>query len=280
MTDLWVIDDETSSTPWAIDSGDGTFAGGVLLTCEPTDLNVFDALGGFTRYQFNGMLAHGKDEIVQVRYPAIIDPTIEVLPQPFPDLEVDIGVTNLDDLLKSYASGVKITVAGHSLGSVIIGRWLENHADDVDAPDPADVRFVQCGNPERKYGGVFKEFHTTPTDTGYTVTDIRVQYDGFADWPDTLGGIAVANAVLGLVTNHAIGYLGANPNNPKNLKHVEGGTTFVLIPAAPPLEGGTLFSSLLGGIGSLLGSFDPLRQQIEASYNRPENIALGSTPVV
>lgn len=267
----WVIGDATSNTPWV--TYDPTTDVEVVFTLEPTDFNVFGPLGGSVRYEFNGALTKGRT-IHDIIYPAIPDVTPSFDFGVVPGTPIYIGVEALNDAIHSYAAGTKMLGVGHSLGAEIIGRWLANHAGDVDAPDPADLSFVQIGNPERKYGGIFSEGasalnifsggHHTPTDTQYTIIDAKVQYDLFADWPtgDTPSPEALANIMSGIAP-HAGGYVFQDFNDPNRLEYQEGNTTFVMYPndVLSLLGVGTLISPLFG---------PTVKPLVEASYDRPE----------
>jgi hypothetical protein len=265
----WKIGDETSFTPWVVN--DGTSDVTVLLTCEPTDADVFVAAGGSVQYEFRGALSANRT-VEQILYPALIDLLSQAYemrqtndPTPVPGSVMDIALFNLQAALSRHA-GEKILVAGHSLGALVISRWLEIYPGTAGAPDPDKVQFIQIGNPVRKYGGLIPEFwggRYTRTDSGYTVTDIKIQYDAWADWPTaTIPSLeAVGNAILGIFP-HTTGYMTTQLTSTSYPKYVEGDTTFVMIPNAfLPLAG----YGLLGGFVSGL-----LRPLIEGSYTRPE----------
>lgn len=266
----WRIGDETSNTPWITD--DGSTQVDVVMTCEGTNLDVFVPVGGSVRYMFNGSITAGRT-VQQILYPAILDLFPFWDDGLIPGTPIWWGVEALNTALHSYGAGTKILVFGHSMGAEVIGRWLANHANDTDAPDPADVSFLQIGNPERKYGGIFSEGapfpritsggHHTPTDTAYTVIDCKIQYDLYADWPtaDFPNPESIANAMSGLLWPHTFGYLFRDLNDPTRLTYQEGNTTFVLLPDA-----------LLSGV-TALNLFDPLgltKALVEADYDRPE----------
>ena len=190
--------------------------------------------------------------VLNIVYPASLAPTS------IPD-----GVRALDYAI-SGTSG-NLLIAGHSEGAQVISRWLRTKAGAPGAPSASRVSFLLFGNPLRKHGGAGvgkpesdgQIGQATPTDTAYTVTDAKLRYDGWADWP-TRGGVwATANAtqdrfgINGRRAIHAMGYRTANLTDPARKTHTEGHTTFVLLPHAPLLRVPVAW--------------------IERSYNRPEH---------
>lgn len=122
-------------------------------------------------------------------------------------------VNDLDVLMKDAIAAapglgrvLPIIVAGHSRGGQIIYKWIRDKAPTTTI-NPAHVRFVSSGNPERKYGGR-SVLHTAgyppaypgtggygvgyglPAGSncyGFEVIDIARQYDLWADSPDDEG---------------------------------------------------------------------------------------------
>lgn len=99
----------------------------------------------------------------------------------------------LDDAIHAHP-GPKI-VAAHSLGSEVAYKWLRNWGPSSDI-DPAELRFVLTGNPERKYSGACRVPSPPlgtltidapavgiPDDARYQVIDLARQYDQWADCP-------------------------------------------------------------------------------------------------
>jgi pimeloyl-ACP methyl ester carboxylesterase len=119
--------------------------------------------------------ANTRGQLVDVPYTASLDAN-----------SITDGVTALDAALKNTPGDV--VVMGHSQGAQVISRWLREHADDPDAPDPSRVSFLLTGNPLRPgtgriVGGVEVGGTTgqpTREDTRYQVTDVARQHDGWA----------------------------------------------------------------------------------------------------
>ena len=137
-------------------------------------------------------------------------------------------------------------------------RGSRTHADYPDAPPADDLSFLFIGNPLRKYGGFIvgrpevDGVTGVPTrnDSRYAVTDIALQYDGWADAPTGPGALAALNAVEGKFARHSRGYFTADGDDPNRKTYQENTTTYVLLPAPPVI---------------------PAPQaDIEVSYSRPE----------
>lgn len=212
-----------------------------VLTLEPLDFN----LGGNTLIsELRGVPCAGRP-VIKVDYPASLGRN-----------SIDNGVAALDALIRS-TPGPKL-VFGHSQGAQVASRWLRTHADGPDAPPPDELSFLFIGNPLRKYGGFIvgrPEVDGTtglPTrnDTPYAVTDIALQYDGWADAPTGPGELAALNALKGKFARHSRDYFSADGNDPNRKTYQENTTTYVLLPAPPLIQAS--------------------EADIEASYTRPE----------
>lgn len=208
-----------------------------VLTLEPLD---FQALGDTLTLQLKGVPCHG-NTVVKVDYPASFQAT-----------SIDQGVAALDQQLHAIA-GPKLVFA-HSQGAQVVSRWLRKN---ISVPQ---VAFLLIGNPLRKYGGYIigrpevggQTGLPTPNDTHYPVTDVKMQYDGWADWPgDNAGALAKWNATVGKNSRHCYGYLTADMNDPGRKVYVEGSTTYVMLPGKPNVP------------------FIP-QSLIEKAYSRPE----------
>lgn len=212
-----------------------------VLTLEPLDFNV---LGNTLRLQLRGKPCAGQ-RVVQVDYPAS-----------FAAKSIDKGVAALDQMLHRV-TGPKLVFA-HSQGAQVCSRWLRKYTNTAGAPSPQEVSFLLIGNPLRKYGGYIigrpevggQVGLPTLNDTPYSVTDIKMQYDGWADVPDKPGKWALLNASTGRNGRHCYGYLGADMDDPFRWVYKEGTTTYVMLPGKPNI---------------------PVPQSwIESSYFRPE----------
>ena len=212
-----------------------------VLTLEPLDYN----LGGNTLvWELRGAPCAGR-EVVKVDYPASLGRN-----------SIDDGVSALDALIHS-TPGPKL-VFGHSQGAQVASRWLRTHADGPDAPPANELSFLFIGNPLRKYGGYIVGRPEvdgviglpTRNDTPYTVTDIALQYDGWADAPTGPGTLAALNAAQGKFARHSLGYFTADADDPNRKTYQENTTTYVLLPAPPVIPAA--------------------QSDIESSYSRPE----------
>ncbi|KWX67500.1 PE-PPE domain-containing protein [Mycobacterium sp. NAZ190054] len=172
-------------------------------------------------------------------------------------------------------------VMGYSQGALIAADWIERDGDRADSPRPEDLSFVLFGNSVRKYGGVRPAFDIDPpTPEGdYHVTDIALEYDGAADFPDNpFNLLALANAFAGFQYVHIYGYDDADLEDGDKLVWVDGNTTYVLIrqqniPLLEPLR--------RLGLHDLADRLNgPLKEIIDSAYDRdypglldPENSA-------
>ena len=143
----------------------------------------------------------------------------------------------------------KKTVFAHSLGAVVACYWLQEYGPTSTIPT-SDLDFLLIGNPVRKYNGYyplhgFEVGHglgadVTPdgtvmptidiTGTAYTVVDMALQYDGWADWPNLVdSGHPADLAAWGSWTHHLL-YTAYPRDREDYLQYVEGNVTYVLIP--------------------------------------------------
>ncbi|PQM51832.1 hypothetical protein C5U48_12975 [Mycolicibacter virginiensis] len=192
--------------------------------------------------------------------------------------DVLAAVDILDDLLTTTSGDM--VVFGHSLGAVVACRWLRIKGP-TSTIDPARLKFILMGNSVSRYGGVlFEEAIAAPTNTPYTVTDFKRQYDGWTDWPSTITVPNLTNIDLGqvmafmwslltdLAAQNAINganfihpdYNNVGIDDPGNASYTAGNITYVWAPTVPwwlPWS---------------------LRYIVEGAYNRP--VRMGELPVV
>jgi len=218
-----------------------------VLTLEPLDFNV---LGNTLKLQLRGIPCRGR-EVIKVDYPAS-----------FQKDTIDLGVAALDAALRRV-TGPKLVFA-HSQGAQVVSRWLRTPSEQIP-----QVEFLLIGNPLRKYGGYIigrpevggRQGLPTPDDTVYPVIDLKLQYDGWADWPGDVGNLwSKLNAKQGQNKRHCYGYLDADPADPQALTYTVGNTRYVMIPGKPVI---------------------PVpKAWIESSYARPESLsaAQGNVP--
>lgn len=195
-----------------------------IITIEPLTFRVMDPMPTWCQ----GFAMTGATKI-RLGYPASLD--VNSIPDGANALETLIDITAGD-----------IVVFGHSQGAQVVAKWLDDHADDVDAPDPADLSFVVTGNPVRALGrDPTKRNHAgvllTPMrdDTQYTVIDIARRNDGWCNWDNwPTGPTAFSWLVLGLgmFFDHCdYTAVSVNPADPDNdVRAVVGNTTYVVAP--------------------------------------------------
>ncbi|MGJ0118263.1 PE-PPE domain-containing protein [Williamsia sp. MIQD14] len=183
----------------------------------------------------------------------------------------------------------QIVVVGYSSSANVVTklvRKLQAERGEPGTPSPENVSFLVFGNPNRPNGGLLGRFAGTQipfpfgitfdgesAPSNYKVTDIAWQYDGYADFPkDTRNLLAVANALIGIVTLHGF-YYDADPSNPENIvsDYTDGNTRYVTLKSSLPLLAGLYGLGIPPQLLTGLDSF--LRSEIEKAYDR-------SVPVV
>lgn len=182
------------------------------------------------------------------------------------DGPISTGAATLDDRL--VADGGEKLVFGFSQGAQIAGFWLRNYAP-TSVVDPATTSFLLVGDPENTYGVPWAP--KVPTESGFAVTELWSQYDGWADWPARFGLLAAANAVAGMFLVHPTVYdamdLAAEAAAGDLVTWHDGTMTYTMVrndrlPLLTPLR--------WVGLGAVADALDaPLREQIEMSYDRP-----------
>lgn len=234
-----------------------------ILTLEPLSGNLFP--GGVMRTNFGGVKLDkaGKTlapwigcpagtRVIRVNYPASL--AADSIPRGVDALDAAVRSTQGDMLVFAYSQGAQVA-----------SRWLRTRVGIAGAPATNRLRFLLIGNPLRKYGGygVGRPEVDGATglaslnNTGYSVVDYKLQYDGFADHPTRPSVAAARNASqdrMGINGNraiHAWGYRTARLDHPARKTFTEGTTQYVMAPHPPLL---------------------PWYPQwlIERGYNRPE----------
>ncbi|MDB5176711.1 MAG: hypothetical protein JWN75_379 [Candidatus Saccharibacteria bacterium] len=198
----------------------------------------------------------------------------------------DIGATSLNQQIEA-ASGQKIVVVGYSQGSSVNTRWLDWYKEGKfpNAPDPANLSFVNAGNPNRPNGGLAERFvgmyipgfgitfdGATPSDTPYPVTEVAHEYDGFSDFPVyVLNPLADVNALMGILFVHAF-YDQVDLNDPSNIVTHDGTLTDVLAhtPVLPIMQPFYMVAHVVGRTETpvLDAISGPLRVIIDSAYDR------------
>lgn len=203
-----------------------------VLTVEPLGGHI---VGGTMHRNFGGSITAGRSTVT-VRYPASMAAH-----------SIDRGVAELQATIVTTPG--PLLVFAHSQGAQVVSRWLRTRGADMTAYRDR-IEFLLIGNPLRRYGGYGvgrPEFggatgQPTPVNSGYRITDVALQYDGWADAPTLPGMWAHANAqqdrfgINGKRAIHALGYRGARLDDPARRIHREGSTEFVLIPHPPLLK--------------------------------------------
>ena len=118
-------------------------------------------------------------------------------------------------------------VVGRSQGSQISGFWLRNYAPH-SLVDPDSVQFYLLADPENTYGIPWAP--RVPTNTGYQITEMWIQYDGWADWPTRPDPIAIANAVYGMLFIHSTWYDRASIDDPSIIEWTANGIHYRMVP--------------------------------------------------
>jgi hypothetical protein len=166
------------------------------------------------------------------------------------DVSVARGVNDLNAaIMAQHAAGHSTVVFGYSQ-SATIATLEERHLMTQPAtqrPSTDQLSFVLVGNPDRPDGGFLERFNglfiqdlgftffgATPVNA-YPTTDIAIQYDGAADFPQyPLDIFADANAVAGLIFLHpqyshlTAGQIASGVVEPVSPSDTE--TTYILIP--------------------------------------------------
>lgn len=120
--------------------------------------------------------------------------------------EVKQGASSLNAVVNSiYAANPAddIVMFGHSAGARVITNWAHMFAMTCTIP-AARLRAVCIGNSERKYGGfVTAASSEIPVGNPYSIYDLAIQYDGWADFPtNRMNWNAALNAFSGMGDVH------------------------------------------------------------------------------
>lgn len=229
-------------------------------TLEPLNFNIIDS----TANLFDGAIC----EVYScVRVPTKASLDLSYRNGVFgEDGPISEGATTLNDRLAAD-SGQKL-VFGYSQGAQIANFWLRNYAP-TSSVQQAATSLLLVGDPENTYGVPWTP--NVPTNTGFAVTEIWSQYDGWADWPTRFTLLAAANAVAGMFLSHPVVYDHLNLAAEQAVGNVvswsKDGIDYQMVrndqlPLLTPLR--------WVGLGAVADSLDaPLRKQIEASYDRP-----------
>ncbi len=161
------------------------------------------------------------------------------------NVSVNQGLTVLNNaILQQYHAGnTPITVFGYSQGAILAA--LEMPQLLAQGVPTQDVSFVLVGNEMTPNGGMLARFPglnlpslglpfygAMPANTGYTVYNYMLEYDGFADFPQyPIDVLADLNAVAGIALVHTQ-YL----NIPQSQVN-----SAIQLPTSPGYDGGTTY---------------------------------------
>ncbi len=161
------------------------------------------------------------------------------------DVSVGQGLTVLNNaIMQQYnAHNTPITVFGDSQGAILAA--LEMPTLQANGVPTQDVSFVLVGNEMTPNGGMLARFPGLnlpslglpfyggmPANTGYTVYNYTLEYDGFADFPQyPIDVLSDLNAVAGIALVHTT-YLSI-PQSQVN--------SAIQLPTSPGYNGGTTY---------------------------------------
>jgi pimeloyl-ACP methyl ester carboxylesterase len=185
-------------------------------------------------------------------------------------------------LLNTYltAGTGTMVVYGHSLGAVVASYWIANYGGHGGAPSPSVLSFVLIGNSVSLYGGalgpssnaLYQNWFTTavniPSGNNYLVSDIKRQYDGWADWPTgTMNTDAEFNAFAGQNLIHP-NYQNVNPtpSAPGNVSYTANNITYVWSMTEPLPMFGNQWNTVTEALDAAT------RPTVESAYNRPVRV--------
>lgn len=152
--------------------------------------------------------------LINVGYPATIAP-------PFDGSytlgdSIAAGSDILMELITAtYAVGTHLVVWGISQGALVLNVTQQLLLNDPSAPPPSALTFVRVADPAQASTGMLNfapdlalskllhfSMRTAPSESQYNTITITNEYDGFADFPDKWGPLAVLNSFAGLFHRH------------------------------------------------------------------------------
>lgn len=201
---------------------------------------------------------------------------------------IKVGTTNLDAAiaksLTEIGPGEKVTVVGLSAGSLVVDETIRLLDSRTNTPSKDKLDFVvladssRAGFNKNRYDATIGYQYRVPVESKYNVTVVTGQYDGFADPPDRLNALAIANAVIGTQLVHVPSMftpLSSVPaSNITTTTNAKGGVTkSYLVP--------TKTLPLVALNPRLKAQEASLRKQIDSAYirNDPKKTAAAATTV-
>ena len=253
---LAVMAPAVSANAAGVIPADGT----TVYTLEPLNYNLVLS----TPNTLQGKMCSTTHPCVKVPTSASLDLTHKagVIGEPGPIFR---AAQTLDQMLRDD-SDQDTVVFGYSQGGQIIAFWLRNYAAQAgDYATKDSTRFLSIGNPENTYGVPWAP--RVPTTTGYDVTEMWAQYDGWADWPVRFDLLALANAVYGMLFVHPKIYDNLDPESADVITWTDGSMTYKMAPSAglPILD--PLRRIGFGWLADMVNA--PLQAQVESAYDRP-----------
>jgi len=246
----------------------------IVVVIEPLDISVD---GNMMTSALRGIPCADRT-VINVDYPAALDDANRTLAEGTAGGPISIGVAALDSILRTspVSDSTDVLVFAYSIGAQVASAWLRLHANDIGAPDPRYVSFLLIGNPERKYGGIPAASSPdlaaiTPNNTAYAVQDLKIQYDGWADWPTQLPRPNVQstqNAMQGIHTTHVTDYM-IRSLGEATMFYTENTTVYAMIPNDLPMFDGYRKAGQQILADKLQAQYQPL---IETQYIRPETL--------
>jgi hypothetical protein len=148
------------------------------------------------------------------------------------NVSVASGVDSLNQQLDAVPADNNVVIFGYSQGATVSGIVKKQLADQNGGLVPSNIQFVLIGDPNRPNGGLFERLaylgtvpildatfgQPTPTNTtvlpAVNTTDIALQYDGVADFPEyPINLLADLNALAGFWYIHGT-YLAPKGTDP------------------------------------------------------------------
>lgn len=230
-----------------------------VLTLEPLNYGLFES----TPRALQGSLCKPPNNCIGVKRPNSIDPTQGIgLFHEFG--AIAMGAEKLNTQLEASSADGPELVVGVSQGAQVAAHWLGSYGPSSDLDRDA-VSFLLMANPANRYGVPWAP--KVPNNSGFDVTGLWLQYDGWSDWPDRFNLLAIANAVYGMFFVHPSGLIDVDPEDPSIVEWSTDGVNYKMVPTDTlPILDPLRFLGL-GWVADLIN--DPLLDHVETAYDRP-----------